>query len=59
MSNLKTIISIVIMALLISASMSYPMTFKKAEPVKKRDAVSDIDEDSELGIPAFIRKKMM
>ena len=36
-----------------------PLKAAQAEPVKKKDAVSDIDEDDELGIPAFIRKKMM
>jgi len=40
MSNLRTIISVVIMALLISASTSYSMTFKKAEPVKKSEKIT-------------------
>lgn len=39
MSNLKTIIPVVIMALLIGASTSYSMTFKKAEPVKKSEKI--------------------
>ncbi|MCK4540482.1 cell division protein FtsZ [Candidatus Parcubacteria bacterium] len=36
-----------------------PLKAAQAEQVKKKEAVSDTEEDSELGIPAFIRKKMM
>ncbi len=36
-----------------------PLKAAQAEPAKNRDKKEDEDEDDELGIPAFIRKKMM
>lgn len=36
-----------------------PLKAAQAEPVKKREISVEGDEDEELGIPAFIRKKMM
>jgi len=39
-----------------------PLKAAQAEPAKSRDSVADLrtdSEDDELGIPAFIRKKMM
>jgi len=36
-----------------------PLKAAQAEPAKKRGEEGEVDEDEELGIPAFIRKKMM
>jgi cell division protein FtsZ len=36
-----------------------PLKAAQAEPAKKKGEENGYDEDDELGIPAFIRKKMM
>ncbi len=36
-----------------------PLKAAQVEPAKKKNIVSDEEEDDELGIPAFIRRKMM
>jgi cell division protein FtsZ len=36
-----------------------PLRAAQAEPAQKKEAISDEGDEDELGIPAFIRKKMM
>jgi len=38
---------------------SFPLKAAQAEPAKKKEVASEGEDDEELGIPAFIRKKMM